>query len=93
LLRDSGTQALGREPNDPHEGAFLSKPPYYGLQATVAFRKHMSTALIVALVVIGIIVGTLFTLKSTTRMGMPSKDVLERAKRRSHEQDQKDKAE
>jgi hypothetical protein len=45
----------------------------------------MSTALIVALVVIAILAGTVFTLRRTARMGMPSADVLERATRRSKE--------
>lgn len=53
----------------------------------------MSTAVIVALIVVGILVGTIFTLKSTTRMGMPSKDVIDRAGRRSKELEARDKAE
>ena len=52
----------------------------------------MSTALIIALIVIALIVGLIFTLRSTTRMGMPSKDVLERATRRSRELEAREKA-
>jgi hypothetical protein len=50
----------------------------------------MSTALIVILIVIAIVVGTILTLRTTARQGMPSKDVLERAKRRTSEQDARD---
>jgi len=53
----------------------------------------MPTAVIVALIVIAIVVGTVFTLKTTARMGMPSKEVLDRAARRSREQEARDKAE
>ena len=53
----------------------------------------MSTAIIVALIVVALIVGTIFTLKSTARMGMPSKDVLNRADKRSQELEARDKAE
>jgi hypothetical protein len=53
----------------------------------------MSTALIVALIVIAIIAGTVFTLRRTTQMGMPSKEVLERAARRSRELEARETAE
>jgi len=52
----------------------------------------MSTALIIALIVIAIIAGAIFTLRSTTRMGMPPKDVLERAARRSRELEARENA-
>ncbi len=52
----------------------------------------MSTALIVALIVIAILAGTVFTLRKTARMGMPSADVLERATRRSKELEAREKA-
>jgi Protein of unknown function (DUF2897) len=53
----------------------------------------MSTALIVALIVIAIIAGTVVTLRRTTQMGMPSKEVLERATRRSRELEAREKTE
>jgi len=52
----------------------------------------MATALIVILIVVAIVVGTILTLRTTTRQGMPSKDVLERATRRSREQDSHDES-
>jgi Protein of unknown function (DUF2897) len=52
----------------------------------------MSTAIIVILIVIAIVAGTILTLRTTTRQGMPSSDVLERAKQRSREQDARDQA-
>jgi hypothetical protein len=51
----------------------------------------MSTALIVALIVIALIAGTIFTLRSTTRLGMPPKDVLDRAARRARELEDREK--
>ena len=53
----------------------------------------MSTALIVILVVLATVVGTILTLRTTAKQGMPSKDVLDRAKQRSSEQDARDEAE
>jgi len=52
----------------------------------------MSTALIVALILIAVIAGTIFTLKTTTRMGMPPKEVLDRAARRARELEAREKA-
>jgi hypothetical protein len=53
----------------------------------------MSTALIVALiVVIAILAGTVVTVRKTARMGMPSADVLERATQRSKEIEAHEKA-
>lgn len=52
----------------------------------------MSTAIIVILIVIAIVAGTILTLRTTSRQGMPSSDVLERAKQRSREQDARDQA-
>ena len=52
----------------------------------------MSTALIIALIVIAVIAGTIFTLKTTTRMGMPPKEVLDRAARRARELEAREKA-
>ena len=56
-------------------------------------RPLMSTAIIVILIVIAIVVGTIATLRTTARLGMPSKDVLDRATRRSREEDARDQAE
>lgn len=53
----------------------------------------MTTALIVILIVIATVVGTIMTLRTTTRQGMPSKDVMERASQRTREQDARDEAE
>jgi hypothetical protein len=52
----------------------------------------MSTAIVVILIVIAIVAGTILTLRTTTRQGMPSSDVLERAKQRSREQAARDDA-
>ena len=46
----------------------------------------MLKAIIIIAVVVGIIVGGLLTLRSSGRAGMPDKDVLERASKRSREQ-------
>jgi hypothetical protein len=53
----------------------------------------MSTALIIALIVTAIVAGTVFTLRSTAKTGMPAKEVLERATRRSREIEAREKAE
>jgi Protein of unknown function (DUF2897) len=53
----------------------------------------MVTAIIVIVIVIAVVVGTILTLRTTSRQGMPSKDVLERASQRTHEQDARDEAE
>lgn len=50
----------------------------------------MLTAIVVILIVLAIVVGTILTLRTTARQGMPSKDVLERASQRSREQDARD---
>ena len=52
----------------------------------------MSTALIIGLIVIAIVAGTVFTLKSTAKTGMPSKDVLDRASRRARELEARDRS-
>ena len=46
----------------------------------------MSTAIVVILIVIAIVAGTILTLRTTARQGMPSSDVLDRAKQRAREQ-------
>jgi hypothetical protein len=53
----------------------------------------MYTALIVILTVVAIVAGTIVTLRTTAKQGMPSKDVLERAIQRSREQDARDETE
>jgi hypothetical protein len=52
----------------------------------------MSTAVIVILIVIGIVAGTIVTLRTTARQGMPSKDVMDRATQHTREQDARDEA-
>ena len=53
----------------------------------------MSTALVILLIVIAVVAGTVITLRTTARTGMPSKEVLDRATRRSRELDAREKAE
>ena len=42
-------------------------------------------ALIIILLVVGALVGGILTLRSSARTGMPSEDVIERAKKRERE--------
>jgi hypothetical protein len=49
---------------------------------------HMFTAIVVILIVIAIVVGTIVTLRTTARQGLPSKDVMDRASQRTREQDE-----
>ncbi len=53
----------------------------------------MSTAIIAILIVLAILVGTIMTLRTTARQGMPPKDVIDRAKQRTREQDASDESE
>jgi hypothetical protein len=53
----------------------------------------MSAAIIIALVVIALIAGTIISLRTTAKTGMPPKDVLERAAKRSRELEAREKAE
>ena len=53
----------------------------------------MSTAIVVFLVVIAIVAGTIVTLPTTARQGLPSKDVMDRARQRAREQNARDEAE
>ena len=53
----------------------------------------MSTALVVILIVVAILAGTIVTLRTTARQGLPSKEVMERARQRAREQDARDEAE
>jgi hypothetical protein len=52
----------------------------------------MTTAIVVFVVVCAFVVGTLFTLRTRAKTGMPSKDVLERATRRAKELEAQDEA-
>ena len=51
----------------------------------------MSKALIIILLVVGALVGGLLALLRSTRTGMPTQDVLERAKRRERELEEQEK--
>jgi hypothetical protein len=53
----------------------------------------MSTAIIIFLVVVATVAGTIVTLRTTARQGLPSKDVMDRARQRAREQDARDQAE
>jgi len=53
----------------------------------------MSTAIVVFLVVIAIVAGTIVTLRTTARQGLPSKDVMDRARQRAREQNARDEEE
>jgi hypothetical protein len=53
----------------------------------------MFKAVIIIVVVVGVILGGLLTLRSSGRAGMPDKDVLERASKRSREQAKAEKDE
>jgi hypothetical protein len=53
----------------------------------------MSTAIVVFLVVLAIVAGTIVTLRTTARQGLPSKDVMDRARQRTRAQDARDEAE
>ena len=46
----------------------------------------MFKAIIIIVIAVGVILGGLLTLRSSGRAGMPDKDVLERAAKRSREQ-------
>lgn len=50
-------------------------------------------AVIIIVVVLGVILGGLLTLRSTRNAGMPNQDVLDRAKQRSRDQAAKDEDE
>jgi uncharacterized membrane protein len=52
----------------------------------------MSTvAVVIIIVVIALIIGTVVSLRSSAKTGMPSKDVLERATRRARELEAREK--
>jgi hypothetical protein len=54
----------------------------------------MVKVVVLIAVLVALIVGTMMTLRTSARTGMPSRDVLERAKRRAREleSDEKDNA-
>jgi len=45
----------------------------------------MHAAVVIGLIVIAVVAGTVVSLRTTARTGMPSKEVLERAAQRSRE--------
>jgi hypothetical protein len=53
----------------------------------------MSTAIVILLIVIALIAGTVVSLRTTAKSGMPSKEVLDRATQRSRELEAREKAE
>ncbi|MEJ0035017.1 MAG: hypothetical protein WDO68_02840 [Gammaproteobacteria bacterium] len=53
----------------------------------------MTTAIVVFVIVCAFVAGTLFALKTRSKDGMPSKDVLERATRRARELEEREKSE
>jgi len=52
----------------------------------------MTRAIVIFAIVCAFVVGTLFTLRTRARTGMPSKEVLDRATRRARELDAQDEA-
>jgi hypothetical protein len=56
-------------------------------------RATMPAAVIIGLIVVAIVAGTAISLRTTARTGMPSKEVLDRATRRSRELEASEKAE
>jgi len=50
-------------------------------------------AIVIILLVVGVLVGGILTLRSTRNTAMPGKDVLDRAKQRARAQAAKDDAE
>ena len=50
-------------------------------------------ALIIIIVVLAVLIGGIFTLRSTRSAGMPNQDVLDRAKQRERQQAAKDEEE
>jgi hypothetical protein len=53
----------------------------------------MTTAIIVIVIVVAFIAGTMISVRRSTKTGMPSQDVLDRATRRAKELEAKEKAE
>lgn len=53
----------------------------------------MLTAVILSVVLVALVVGTMLSLRSSAKSGMPSRDVLERATRRARELESREKDE
>lgn len=53
----------------------------------------MVTVVVLIVLLVALVVGTMMTLRSSARTGMPSQDVLERAKRRARELEASEKGE
>jgi hypothetical protein len=53
----------------------------------------MSTAIVILLIVIALVAGTVISLRTTAKTGMPSKEVLDRATQRSREIEAREKDE
>jgi hypothetical protein len=53
----------------------------------------MSTATVILLIVIAIVAGTVVSVRTTAKSGMPSKEVLDRATQRSRELEAHEKSE
>ena len=53
----------------------------------------MTKAIVVFVIVFAFIAGTIFALRSRAKDGMPSQDVLDRAKRRARELEEQEKSE
>jgi hypothetical protein len=51
----------------------------------------MATVIIVSIVVVVVVAGGIFSLLKSTRTGMPSREVLDRAARRARELEARDK--
>ena len=70
----------------PLPGAFPGTPfaPLY---------SSMSTAIVILLIVIALVAGTVISLRTTAKSGMPPKEVLDRATQRARELEASEKAE
>lgn len=53
----------------------------------------MLTAVILIVILVALIVGTMLSLRSSAKSGMPSRDVLDRATRRARELESREKDE
>ena len=53
----------------------------------------MVTVVVLSVVLVALVVGTMVTLRSSAKTGMPSAEVLERAKRRARELESSEKNE
>lgn len=51
----------------------------------------MSTAAIIIVVVVGLLIGGILTLRSSSKTGMPSQDVLDRATRHARQLEEQEK--